>query len=100
MAKILKQWNLWNWRGMILGLAQALIIAMSIWVVASYKAIAQGARDGRQSLKKVEQVDQKVDSVAKVQQGCKREQDIINIGIIKDVEWIKQSLIRIENKLD
>lgn len=100
MAKLIKSLDLWNWRGLLLGIAQALIITLCIYAVTSYKAIAQGARDGRQSLKKVEKVEQKVDSVILVQQVCERKQDVINIGIIKDVDWIKQSLIRIENKLD
>lgn len=99
MVKVLKKWELWNWRGLILGLTQVLIIALVAWVFTSASTIAQGAKLGRQSYEKVQKVEQKVDSIAEVQRGCEKKQDIINIGIIKDVEWIKQSLIRIENKL-
>ena len=100
MVKVLKKWNLWNWRGLILGLAQAAIIAMVVWVSTSFSAIAQGAKMGRQSFEKVTIVERKVDSLSVVQSDCQRKQDIVNIGIIKDVDWIKQALIRIENKLD
>ena len=100
MVKVLRQWNLWNWRGLILGLAQAAIIAMVVWVSSSFSSIAQGAKMGRQSFEKVTIVERKVDSLSVVQSDCQRKQDIVNIGIIKDVDWIKQALIRIENKLD
>jgi hypothetical protein len=100
MVKVLRSWNLWNWRGLVLGLAQAAIIGMVVWVSSSFSSIAQGAKMGRQSLEKVNKVDQRVDSLAAVQSDCQRKQDVVNIGIIKDVDWIKQSLIRIENKLD
>ena len=100
MVKVLKKWNLWNWRGLILGLAQAAIIAMVVWVSSSFSSIAQGAKLGRQSFEKVTVVERKVDSLSVVQSDCQRKQDIVNIGIIKDVDWIKQALIRIENKLD
>ena len=100
MVKVLKTWNLWNWRGLILGLAQAAIIGMVVWVSTSFSVIAQGAKLGRQSFEKVTVVERKVDSLSVVQSDCQRKQDIVNIGIIKDVDWIKQALIRIENKLD
>ena len=100
MVKVLKTWNLWNWRGLILGLAQAAIIGMVVWVSSSFLSIAQGAKLGRQSFEKVTVVERKVDSLSVVQSDCQRKQDIVNIGIIKDVDWIKQALIRIENKLD
>ena len=100
MVKVLKTWNLWNWRGLILGLAQAAIIGMVVWVSSSFSCIAQGAKLGRQSFEKVTVVERKVDSLSVVQSDCQRKQDIVNIGIIKDVDWIKQALIRIENKLD
>ena len=100
MVKVLKTWNLWNWRGLILGLAQAAIIGMVVWVSSSFSSIAQGAKLGRESYRKVTIVENKVDSLATVQSDCQRKQDIVNIGIIKDVDWIKQALIRIENKLD
>lgn len=100
MVKVLKTWNLWNWRGLILGLAQAAIIGLVVWVSTSFSSIAQGAKLGRQSFEKVTVVERKVDSLSAVQSDCQRKQDIVNIGIIKDVDWIKQALIRIENKLD
>ena len=100
MVKVLKTWNLWNWRGLILGLAQAMIIALVIWVSSSFSAIAHGAKLGRESYRKVMIVEQKVDSLSAIQSDCQRKQDIVNIGIIKDVDWIKKSLERIEKKLD
>ena len=100
MVKVLKKWNLWNWRGLILGLAQAAIIGLVVWVSTSFSVIAQGAKLGRQSFEKVTVVERKVDSLSVVQSDCQRKQDIVNMGIIKDVDWIKQALIRIENKLD
>lgn len=100
MVKVLKTWNLWNWRGLILGLAQAAIIGLVVWVSTSFSSITQGAKLGRQSFEKVTVVERKVDSLSAVQSDCQRKQDIVNIGIIKDVDWIKQALIRIENKLD
>lgn len=96
MVKVLKSWNLWNWRGLILGLAQAAIIGMVIWVSASFSAIAQGAKDGSKSMAEVQKLTYQVDSLKR----CEQRQGNTNVKIETDIEWIKATLMRIESKLD
>lgn len=96
MVKVLKSWNLWNWRGLILGLAQAAIIGMFVWVASSFTVITQGAKDGTQSMKEVQRLTIQVDSLKR----CETDQGKTNVRIETDMKWIKETLIRIEQKID
>lgn len=96
MVKVLKSWNLWNWRGLILGLAQTAIIALVVWVYASFSAISHGAMAGNESLRKMENVEQQIDSLKR----CENTQETVNARMDTDMKWIKESLVRIEQKID
>lgn len=96
MVKSLKDSGLWNWRGLVLGITQAAIIGLFVWMTTAFTEISKGANQGNRSIVEIEKLSYQVDSLKKYN----LIQEQRSLKVENDIDWIKQALIRIEDKVD
>lgn len=83
-----------------IAVAQWAVIAVLGWFVLSAQTIASDSRRGADAFEKINVVQQRMDSVCIKVERVELNQKAINIGIQKDVEYLKQSVDNISIKLD
>ena len=80
-------------------LAVTAVIGIFTLMLTSYKAIAQGARMGRESYEKVKCVERRTDSIERKVTDLDYNQRAVNIRLDNDVKWIKETLSEIKQDI-
>ena len=83
-----------------IAVAQWAVIAVLGWFVLSAQTIAADSRRGADAYERIDAIQQKMDSMCIKVERVELNQRVINVGIQKDVEYLKQSVDNISIKID